>query len=72
MSEGSEVSKVTLCVETLKWQSVTESVTKVRYRAARAAKKADKNGAILVQIVPSYQHLFWMPREGVKRVVTAF
>ena len=40
MSEGSDVSKVTLCVETLKWQSVTESVTKVRYRAARAAKKA--------------------------------
>ena len=42
MSEGSEVSKVTLCVKILKWQSlthsVTHSVTKVRYRAARAAK----------------------------------
>jgi len=24
MSEGSEVSKVTLCVEILKWQSVTQ------------------------------------------------
>ena len=27
MSEGSEVSKVTLCVETLKWQSLSEWVT---------------------------------------------
>ena len=34
MSEGSQVSKVTLCVEILKWHPVT----KVRYRAARAAK----------------------------------
>ena len=39
MSEGSKVSKVTLCVEILKWRWVTESLTKVRYRAARAAKK---------------------------------
>ena len=28
----------TLCVKILKWQSVTDSLTKVRYRAARAAK----------------------------------
>ena len=34
MSEGSQVSKVTLCVKILKWQRLTE----VRYRAARAAK----------------------------------
>ena len=44
MSEGSEVSKVTLCVKILKWQSVSQSVseslTKVRYRAARAAKNS--------------------------------
>ena len=42
MSEGSEVSKVTLCVKFLKWHPLTDSVghslTKVRYRAARAAK----------------------------------
>ena len=38
MSEGSQVSKVTLCVEILKWQSPTTTKTKVRYRAARAAK----------------------------------
>ena len=29
----------TLCVKILKWRSVTDSLTKVRYRAARAAKK---------------------------------
>ena len=43
MSEGSQVSKVTLCVKILKWRSLTHSLThsltKVRYRAARAAKK---------------------------------
>ena len=42
MSEGSEVSNVTLCVKILKWQWVSQWVsewlTKVRYRAARAAK----------------------------------
>ena len=38
MSKGSQVSKVTLCVKILKWQSVSESVTKVRYKGARAAK----------------------------------
>ena len=42
MCEGSEVSKVTLYVKILKWHSpsqwVSEWVTKVRYRAARAAK----------------------------------
>ena len=42
MSEGSQVSKVTLCVKILKWhppnQSVSQSLTKVMYRAAREAK----------------------------------
>ena len=38
MSEGSQVSKVTICVKILKWRSLTHSVTKGRYRAARAAK----------------------------------
>ena len=38
MSEGSQVSKVTLCVKILKWRSLTDSGTKGRYRAARAAK----------------------------------
>ena len=37
MSEGSQVLKVTLCVQILKWQSVSDH--KGRYRAARAAKK---------------------------------
>ena len=48
MSEGSQVSKVTLCVKNFKWRSVTDWLTEVRYRAARAAKK---NG---------YQHIFNM------------
>ena len=39
MSEESQVSKVTLCVKILKWWSLSQSLTKVRYRAARAAKK---------------------------------
>ena len=38
MSEGLEVSKVTICVKILKWHPVTDSLTKVRYRAASAAK----------------------------------
>ena len=38
MSERSQVSKVTLCVKIQKWQWLTQWVTKVRYRAARAAK----------------------------------
>ena len=38
MSEGCQVSKVTLCVKVLKWRLPSQSVTKVRYRAARAAK----------------------------------
>ena len=37
--KGSQVSKVTLCVKIQKWRSVTHPLTKVRYRAARAAKK---------------------------------
>ena len=45
MSEGSQISKVTLCVKIQKWhwvsQSVSDSLTKVRYRAARAAKKKE-------------------------------
>ena len=45
MSEGSQVSKVTLCVEILKWQSaLTTTKTKVRYRAARAAKNTFGEG----------------------------
>ena len=43
MSEGSQVSKVTLCFKILKWQSVTESLTDhsrvPTYRVARAAKE---------------------------------
>ena len=35
MPEGFQVSKVTLCVKIIKWQSLTQG----RYRAARAAKK---------------------------------
>ena len=42
MSEESQVSKVTLCVKILKWQSLSQSLTKVRYRAARAAKNKEK------------------------------
>ena len=38
MSEGLEVSKVTICVKILKWHPVIDSLTKVRCRAARAAK----------------------------------
>ena len=44
MSEGSQVSKVTLCVKIQKWQSVTH---KGRYRAARAAKKTREVNANL-------------------------
>ena len=40
MCEGSQVSKVTLCVEILKWHPLSDRLTKVRYRAAGAAKKA--------------------------------
>ena len=43
ISEGSQVSKVTLCVKILKWQWPTQSLTKVRYRAARAAKDRQQN-----------------------------
>lgn len=38
MSEGPQVLKVTIFVQILKWRSLSESVTKVRYRAARASK----------------------------------
>ena len=38
MYQGSQVSKVNLCVKILKWHWLTESLTNVRYRAARAAK----------------------------------
>ena len=40
MSEGAQVSKVTLCVKILKWHPLTHSLTMVRYRAARAAKNS--------------------------------
>ena len=36
MSEGSQVSKVTICVKILKGRSVSDLLTKVMYRAARA------------------------------------
>ena len=39
MSEGSQVSRVTLYVQILKWRWLTDSLTKVRYRAARAATR---------------------------------
>ena len=41
MSEGSQVSKVTLCVQILKWRSlcqVSQSLTKGRYKAAWEVK----------------------------------
>ena len=41
MSERSQVSKVTLCVEILKWRSLTDLVTKGRFRAARVAKNTE-------------------------------
>ena len=43
MSEGSQVSKVTICVEILKWHWPSHWLTKVRYRAARAAKNNNGN-----------------------------
>ena len=46
MSEGSQVSKVTLCVEILKWQSLTPPLTKGRYRAVRTAKNYCKTALI--------------------------
>ena len=53
MSEGSEVSKVTICVKILKWhpvtQSLTQSVTKARYRADRADKKRSFEACELVK-----------------------
>ena len=39
MSEGFQVSKVTICAKILKWQLVSHLISKGRYRAARAAKK---------------------------------
>ena len=42
MSEGLEVSKVTICVKILKWHPVIDSLTKVRYRAARAAQNTER------------------------------
>ena len=38
MSGASQVSKITIHVKIRKWHSVSHSVTKGRYRAARAAK----------------------------------
>ena len=39
MSEGFQVSKVTICAKILKWQPVSDLISKCRYRAAMAAKK---------------------------------
>ena len=39
MSEGFQVSKVTISAKILKWQLVSHLISKGRYRAARAAKK---------------------------------
>ena len=41
--KGSQVSRVTLCAEILKWQWVSHPLTMVRYKAARAAKKVIRN-----------------------------
>ena len=57
MSEGSQVSKVTLCVKIQKWQWVSEWVTKARYRAARAAKN---NILVLKTCVWFYSALWWV------------
>ena len=58
MSEGSEVSTVTLCVEILKWQWPTHSVTKVRYRAARAAKKYCRYVIYVIDHIKSDQKVY--------------
>ena len=57
MSEESQVSKVTLCVKILKWQSLSESLTKVRYRAAGAAKKL----LVIFDILRTTQDLLYPP-----------
>ena len=38
MSEGSQISKFAIFVKILNWQSLSDSLTRVKYRAARAAK----------------------------------
>ena len=59
MSEGSQVSKVTICVKILKWHPVIDSLTKVRYRAARAAKNWGLSHCRF-----SLSHHLARPREG--------
>ena len=59
MSEGLEVSKVTICVKILKWHPVIDSLTKVRYRAARAAKNWGLSHCRF-----SLSHHLARPREG--------
>ena len=49
MSEGSQVSKFSLCVKIVKWESVMKT-TKGRYGAARAAKNS-KNGICMINIM---------------------
>ena len=54
MSEESQVSKVTICVQILKWQSVSQRVTKGKYGAATAAKF--KIGAAFCQYTEKCPH----------------
>ena len=51
----------TLCVKILKWRSVTDSLTKVRYRAARAAKKEIQIEVVLLNLIQSgpSEHKIW-------------
>ena len=51
MSEGFQLSRATLCVKIQKWQWVSDSVTKVRYRAARAAKNEEKNPCLVLLLI---------------------
>ena len=60
MSEGTQVSKVTLCVQILNSHGLTHSLTKDRYWAARAAKKP----TLHLKSVPvpcSYMSLCFIP-----------
>ena len=67
MSEGSQVPKVTLCVQIIKWQSLTHWLTKVRYRAARAAKKFLNVQRIFILVLPRKVWKWFHPtRKNVK------
>ena len=62
ISEGSEVLKVALCVKIQKWHRVSQSLTKVRYRAARAAKKRKLGEEYCEESIPGMRVL--CPKEG--------